>query len=712
MVSRASVSADWLRKGLMVDDLTILRNLLADSSTYDIRTAQLEKSLFEKTYNLKSISTDSYSSEEVKHALGQEIMTQEVRKNKQDLKVEGVLLPDQVASLLPINLTPSESTSLSYTLSRIIMEDVPSDLHWTFNPTGLDPLSSALLSLYSLSRLSDDKLDWLLSIWSWKANELKVELLKLILDFVNLSRKRKQKKQREEHVESVEEEIFNRLKALSILTNTPVIEIEETDLNLDAIIVQSIKCLESSLHEDQFRIKDPLSEIIERWGRFENETTPRLRSGIVSAKKALMKLREQKDSYSNKEFKEEANRLRRVIKGNQKEMLEHYRQLKDELRSFRTHKNEITEWTYQSLHADGFAPSRYQYVLKNLRSGLNILKYSPLFKMCSYLSKNEQPGHPTATDIVKHMGLKKGMAHYIRRRLELLLHEHYFLSPANIDLRYRFIFTEKQRSGVTSDGSFERMHLSGSEIYEGSLAHSGCTVHLEPRNSQGPSESQIPLKSFQITVDSELISMKLDLFDLKDEKWIVKPWQSASQRRSSKWLFRETRPQSMRTLPTPTEIDILGPTLYLQCLRPNRRWFFEKSGMNYQTARQYLTNMIRKEIFGLLYLPALIYCGLPLGLIIGGHFKSTASRSSFIKQITSTLPFARILTDESTNLVGYLRIPVEKRTAVRSNLGTQLSETTDHSFISGIVSQQSYLLTTFHRLYRPSDNEWNDPWSN
>ena len=180
MVSRASVSADWLRKGLMVDDLTILRNLLADSSTYDIRTAQLEKSLFEKTYNLKSISTDSYSSEEVKHALGQEIMTQEVRKNKQDLKVEGVLLPDQVASLLPINLTPSESTSLSYTLSRIIMEDVPSDLHWTFNPTGLDPLSSALLSLYSLSRLSDDKLDWLLSIWSWKANELKVELLKLM----------------------------------------------------------------------------------------------------------------------------------------------------------------------------------------------------------------------------------------------------------------------------------------------------------------------------------------------------------------------------------------------------------------------------------------------------------------------------------------------------------------------------------------------------
>ncbi|MFW9807578.1 MAG: hypothetical protein ACFFFK_12690, partial [Candidatus Thorarchaeota archaeon] len=94
MASRASVSVDWLRKGLMIDDLTILRNLLADSSTYDIRTAQLDKPLFERTYNLKSTSIDLYSADEVKRALGQEAMTQEVRKNKQDLKVEGVLLPD------------------------------------------------------------------------------------------------------------------------------------------------------------------------------------------------------------------------------------------------------------------------------------------------------------------------------------------------------------------------------------------------------------------------------------------------------------------------------------------------------------------------------------------------------------------------------------------------------------------------------------------
>ncbi|MFW9806707.1 MAG: hypothetical protein ACFFFK_08270, partial [Candidatus Thorarchaeota archaeon] len=614
-----------------------------------------------------------------------------------------------------------ELTSLSYTLSRIIMEDVPSDLHWTFAPTGLDPLSSAMLSLYSISRLSDDKLDWLLSIWSWKANELKVEILKLILDFVRFSRKRKQKKKPEENEakekdeeksdEAAEKEIFARLKALSVITKTPIGEIEETDLNLNTIIAHSVNCLESFLHEDEFRIKDPLSGIIERWGRFEDETTPRLRASIVSAKKALAKLREREDSYSKKEFKDEENRLRRVIKGNQKELFEHYRQLKDELRSFRTHKKELTEWTYQSQQADSIAPSQYQYVLKNLRSGLNIIKYTPLVKMCTYLSKKQQPGHPTATDIVKHMSLKKGMAHYIRRRLALLLHEHYFLSPVNIDLRYRYIFTKKQRSGVSSDGSIERMLLSDPEIYTGSLVHSGCTVHIEPRNSEGPSVSQVPLDAFQITVDTELISMRLDLFDLKTEKWIVKPWQSSSQRRSSKWLFRETRKHSMSTLPTLTEIDILGPTLYLQSLRPARRWFFENSGMNYQTTRQYLTNMLRKDIFRLLYLPALIYCGLPLGLIFGGHFKSTASRSSFIKQITSTLPFVRILTDESTNLVGYLRIPVEKRTAVRSNLGTQLSDATENSFISGIVSQQSYLLTAFHRLYRQSGTEWNDPWT-
>ena len=45
MGTRAEVTVDWLRKGRMVEDLTILRNLIADSSAWAVETATLDESL-------------------------------------------------------------------------------------------------------------------------------------------------------------------------------------------------------------------------------------------------------------------------------------------------------------------------------------------------------------------------------------------------------------------------------------------------------------------------------------------------------------------------------------------------------------------------------------------------------------------------------------------------------------------------------------------
>jgi hypothetical protein len=110
----------------------------------------------------------------------------------------------------------------------------------------------------------------------------------------------------------------------------------------------------------------------------------------------------------------------------------------------------------------------------------------------------------------------------------------------------------------------------------------------------------------------------------------------------------------------------------------------------------------------LLYLPALEYCGLPVGLIVGGKFKSEESHHLVKDWMISMLPFVRILTNDSKNLIAYLRIPADAITPVRSMLTVAFdSETTDW-FISSIMSSQTYLMTVFHRLHR--EDRWLDQW--
>ena len=58
MGKRAIVTVDWLRKGRMVEDLTILRNLIADSSAWKVETAELDETLFESTFGLQPLPNE------------------------------------------------------------------------------------------------------------------------------------------------------------------------------------------------------------------------------------------------------------------------------------------------------------------------------------------------------------------------------------------------------------------------------------------------------------------------------------------------------------------------------------------------------------------------------------------------------------------------------------------------------------------------------
>ncbi|MFW9982653.1 MAG: hypothetical protein ACFFE3_12150, partial [Candidatus Thorarchaeota archaeon] len=692
---RPRVTIDWLRKGRRVEDIKILRNLIDDSSDWKICTANLSETLFEKSFGLKPLLNAPQKNAIINDFLGQTAVSEYVRINKNDLLPNGETLLSQVQSLLPANLHSEKKRTLSYAFSRMIVEDTPSDITWPVVPIGLDSISAALFTINMISQLIGEKPRWLLPIWSQKVSEFKIEMLRLILDF-------------EQYEETSKKgEIIDRLTSYRELVQISTVaseEFEEIDdeIDLEGIVNECKNCIETLLRMDSILSRqDPLSAKLEKW-----RTTFRdLEAELESASKDLSRKRKKKSPTGVEAAETRVLTLQEKIRDNNKA-------LEDEIHSLRTQNQQLTEWTNQTLHPDGISSSKHDFLIKNIRADLNILSYPPLVKMCSFLSNTERPGRPAASDIVKELDLKQRMAHYSLLRLGLLMNERYILNPRKLGLKYRHILTKKQKPGVLSDGLIERMILNTSDEY------SGCTVHLEPTSSRGQPITLLPRDTIQLSTDSEIISLRMDLFNTKERKWDLDSAykndplkESSARRRTSQWLFRTTdSPSSKPVHLTPTELDILGPISVFRGLRRSRKWLFENLGINALTARRYVKSLVRRKILRLLYMPNIEYCGLPVGLLVGGNFKSEKSRKMLINWMVSRLPYARILTDSSTQLVALLRVPIDAVTPLKGILDSKsFASETSQWFVSGIMSYRTYNLTAFHKLTLENDG-WSDPW--
>lgn len=371
----------------------------------------------------------------------------------------------------------------------------------------------------------------------------------------------------------------------------------------------------------------------------------------------------------------------------------------------------LTQWNIHALRPDGPSASEHEAMLKMFRGNLNILRNEPLVNICELLSNSEKAGRPVASEVATVTRTKRRMAHYTLRRLGLILTETYFPSITKLGLKYRFVFTESKKSCLVSDGLFERMVLSES-------SHDACTVHLEPEHSQGPTISVAP-NTVQVIADSELISMRLDLYDKKNNTWILQPWKPAtkSREKSPSWLFRTTSYNKEPPIkPTCRQIDLLGPIWVFRGLRETRMWMVEQLGFVPRTARRYLRDMLDEKVLRLLYTPALEYCGLPEGMLVVGRFKERKLRESFIKWMISRIPYVHAFTDKSSNLVAYLRLPPYKTDIVGGVIREKLSggsttdQITSQSFTARLRSYKTYKITVLQRIFQ--EDGFIDPWDN
>lgn len=635
-------TSEWLRGSRRTHDANILKQLIVESSPWKSETSSLDVSLFEKTYGLKPISEAIVSSDLLDRELGYEKVMDDITSRMRKVQPSGDSLEEQIKSLLPGDLPTSEENSIAYAFSRVVFERIPKETRWPIVPIGLDALSAALLHVYIIANSVNQKISWMLTIWRLKIKEVKIDALELIYD--------------------------------SLSKETSVDYIQETMKEADRRINDAFgkKPVIGGFQPPQ----DPLSRKINDWLK------------LVSGKKSNIK-------------KEKAN-LRKIVT----EIIAELKGFSATLESkINVDSTPVTNWDILAIRSDGPTAHAHEPLLRSIRGEINILRYDPIRNMCINLSSVEEPGRPTVDDLIQVSNFTGRTAYYEMHRLEPLLSECFIPTLRKIGLRYRYIFTPRQRPGVISEGLIDRMILTDQEIR-------GCTIHIEPNFSQGPNPRQFPKGSYEAVVEDEIVSLNLNLFDLGSGDWSSKTQIESPRIKQNNRLLIQRSTISDNKTPislTPRQVELLGLLWILQGPRSQRRWLIDRVNYPHQTANRMLRAMLDDKILRLLYLPALEYCGLSDGLIAYANCNDRKSRNKFVDHIIESQPFARIYVGDSNDVVAHIRLPPKNSDSVAGNLEEKMVEFGDLFFTARLRSTKTFKIATLHKLRRPK-KKWLDPW--
>ncbi|MHA1613894.1 MAG: hypothetical protein ACTSYJ_03550 [Candidatus Thorarchaeota archaeon] len=638
-------TSEWLKGSRRTHDIHILKQLIVESSSWKSETSPLDKSLFEKTYDLKPIPKSTVSADMLNRGLGYERVMDEITSKMRKVQPSGDSLEEQIKSLLPRDLPASEVESICYAFSRIVLERIPKETRWKIVPIGLDALTAALLYLYIISTAVRQKVPWLLTIWKLKLKEVKIDALKSIYDSMS-------KKASEDYIQDIMKEADKHINdALG------------KDSTIDGFLPP----------------QDPLSRKINDWIRL-----------VSATKRSDMKI------------------LKSELRN---EITETIADLRGYSASLATKINvqgtPVTNWDTLALRSDGPTAQAHEPLLRLIRGEINILRYDPIRKLCLNLSSVEEPGHPTLDDfnqVSDFAGTR--IAYYERHRLEPLINESFIPTLRKLGLRYRYIFTPRQRPGVLSKGLIERMILTEKDIR-------GCTVHVEPNTTQGPNPRQFPKGSYEAVVEDEIVSLNLNHFDLESGDWLSNTQKEIPRDKQKDDLLIQRSTISDDNEPvslTKRQVELIGLLWSLKGPRSQRRFILERVNYPNQTANRMLREMLDNQVVRLLYLPALEFCSLPDGLIAYANCSDRRSRDRFVDHIIESQSYARIRIGDSNDVVAHIRVPLKNSDYVAGDLKEKIGEFSDHYFTARLRSTNTYKITTPHKLRKPTGRKWIDPW--
>jgi hypothetical protein len=376
-------------------------------------------------------------------------------------------------------------------------------------------------------------------------------------------------------------------------------------------------------------------------------------------------------------------------------------------------------WPVLALRPDGALAADSEPILSELRQELNALDHKPIRDLCAYLADNQTPGSPTAGDLKNATGLIGTTSYSALPFLEMLITERYIPYVGHMGLQYRYLIMP-QRKGMSQSHAVAEKSILAGEKESGETepgGHKGLRIavaDLEPVNSRGPDEQELPEGSFNLVVGSELVSMRLDLYDVSKSVW-SEPWNERrpGPRSSIQHLIRGEPPLvESPMIPMRREIDAMSMLWSFRGTRRTRQWLFESMGFPAGTAEHVVPKLFRKRLLGLLYHPNLEYCRLPEGLFACSSSMSTRELLSLIKWITGVFPYCRILVDRSGgSMVAMVRLPRLRSASAFGVLKERLRGIGCEFMVGTFRSYRSYFMTVLNRLYDPVSRNWADPWA-
>ncbi|MHA2069910.1 MAG: hypothetical protein ACXABY_36565, partial [Candidatus Thorarchaeota archaeon] len=437
--------------------------------------------------------------------------------------------------------------SLVYFFSRIALSSMPNQRGWPIVPIGLDPLTGALFSLHFISQATNTRIPWLILNWKYEIeryrNELLFDLMGSLTQEITIG------------------EVRGKLEQAS----KDIIE----DLGTRNPIVGWIHDWLNRIKEKEYKAN---MKLVDCFQRDEKEDT------------------EAKDTEEEKREVDSTSDLRRILKQDIIGLMD------PPSGGVQTPQTPLPRslWAQTSITADNPLSYMYEDFLSSLRTELNALRFEQLTNTCQYLAEIEKPGKPTAKEIadVSNVGVRSAQMN----SMGLTLTERYIPSLMDMGLRYRYIFTRMQKSALESPGLAERVSISESDLFQ------IATKHLEPITSSGPPASTLPEDCFQTVVETDLLSMRLDLFDRDHGNWSEKPWKSSTSKRTMQPLIRRTASRvESYTMPTQREIDLLSILSSINANLKGMRWILKSLKFPSRTAEHVLSELLKNEKLRLLY---------------------------------------------------------------------------------------------------------------
>jgi hypothetical protein len=411
------------------------------------------------------------------------------------------------------------------------------------------------------------------------------------------------------------------------------------------------------------------------------------------------------------------------------------REVVDHLRYGETHGDESTNgisqelellqpplvtWPVMTLRPDGPLATDSESLLNELRQEINVLDYKPVRDVCAYLADRPMPGSPSGADVMNATGMTQSESYHASKLLQMVITEDYVPFLRSMGLQYRYLITPQERGkgnalAVAEKCLFRTERETGfGSGRVGSTGFRGAIAYLEPADSRGPSEQELPKNSIDIAVGLETLSMRLDLYDIGKSTW-REPWNERRPvPRSSMLHLTRVEPPSPGNpgVPLQRELDALSILWSFKGTRTARQWLFERMGLPSGTAEHVIPNLFRKRLIGLMYHPALEYCRLPEGVFVCSKDMSARQMLYFTRWITGAFPYCRILTNRSSGaIVALARVPRLRSALASEVLRDRLKEVGCEFIVASVQSYRSYHTTVLNRLYDSTSRNWLDPWA-